>query len=241
MLFFGMWSLERFLALMQDGKISNVVKSFLNVTPAIIFHSASIAHWGCYFLIFMIWNVGEKRFMFQKKTGGTLLLGLLGIMFLLNTSLADLLLAYFGNDYSLYHITHLYFEPGGSDYLRGMDCRNWIEFVPFTLIRMFYFLFSPLSMDMRGIVDLLAFFMDGLPLFVIIMSMVYMMKKMKGQFNTHRACLITTLLGGLMMAFIFSWGVSNAGTAMRHRYLAWSIFIVGLCIAYGSPDKKILK
>ena len=229
-MFFGLWSFERFLAWMQEGRGCDIVKAFVYVIPAIILHSASVALWGCYFIIFLFWNTNTHKFFFQKKTGFLFVLGVLGLSLLIKSPLSDLFLAYFGSDFSLYGLTHKFFVQGGTDYLVGMDCQNWMEFIPYTIIRMFYFLFSPLPTEARGMGDMIAFLTDGLPLFVII---VYITRSFRRQDASLKGYILAALLGAFMFAFIFAWGVSNAGTALRHRYLAWPIFIVALCICCG--------
>lgn len=235
-MFFGLWSFERFLVWMQEGRPSDLVKAFVYVIPAIILHSASVALWGCYFIIFLFWNTNVHKFYFQKRTGFLIVLGLMGLIILIRSPLSSLLFAYFGSDFSLYGLTHKFFLQGGSDYLVGMDCQNWLQFVQYTLIRMFYFLFSPLPTDARGMGDIVAFATDGLPLFVMI---VYTIGKLRRQDESIKGYILAALLGGFMFAFIFAWGVSNAGTALRHRYLAWSIFIVGLCVCCGNSKKQV--
>lgn len=124
---------------------------------------------------------------------------------------------------------------GESDYLPGMDCQNWLQFVPYTLIRMFYFLFSPLPTDARRVGDIAAFLADGLPLFVMI---VYTVSQLRRQDESRKGYILVSLLGGFLFAFIFAWGVGNAGTALRHRYVAWLIFIVALCICGGNSKDR---
>lgn len=229
-MFFGLWSFERFLAWMQEGRAGDLVKAFVYVIPAIILHLASVALWGCYFIIFLFWNTNAHRFYFQKRTGFIIVLGFMGLIILFRSPLSSLFFAYFGSDFSLYGLTHRLFVQGESDYLLGMDCQNWLQFVPYTLIRMFYFLFSPLPTDARGVGDIVAYLADGLPLFVMI---VYTVRKLRRQDESRKGYILASLLGGFLFALIFAWGVSNAGTALRHRYLAWSIFIVALCICCG--------
>lgn len=215
-MFFGLWSFEYFLYWMQDGKRRYAVQAFVCVVPAMILHSASAALWATYIVVMMFWDVRNRRYRWQRKTFFVFLISAALLLISWETPAGALLFSKFGTDFSLYKITHLYFVQGGSDYLVDMDCQSWVAFIPDTLLRMFYFLFSPLPMDARGTADLVMFVADGLPLAVVIaMVMFYIRKRRSMQGFAYAA-----LLGGFSFAGIFAWGVRNAGTALRHRYLS---------------------
>lgn len=236
-MFFGMWSFERFLYWMQEGRKKYCVQAFFYVLPAVILHSASVALWLAYVIIILFWDIREQRCRIQKKTllvFPVLAAGALTVIFFFReTAVWSLLFGKLGGDFSLYGITHRVFYAGGSDYLVNMDCQSWIQFVPYTLVRMFYFLFSPVPLEARGFGDIAMFLADGLPLAVII---CYSLVKVR-QKKEIRGYAGAALLGGCSFAGIFAWGVRNAGTALRHRYLAWSIFIIALCICCGNRKK----
>lgn len=236
-MFFGMWSFEKFLQWMHEGKKRYCVEAFLYVLPAVILHSASVALWTVYVVVIMFWDTWTRRCRLQRKSLAVVLVlaaGLLAVIFFFReTAVWSLLFGKLGGDFSLYGITHRVFYAGGSDYLVNMDCQSWIQFVPYTLVRMFYFLFSPVPLEARGFGDIVMFLADGLPLAVII---CYSLVKIR-QRKEIRGYAGTALLGGCSFAGIFAWGVRNAGTALRHRYLAWSIFIIALCICCGNRKK----
>ncbi len=233
-MFFGMWSFERFLIWMQTGRWKYCLQAWICVVPAIILHSASVALWVAYVAVMMFWDAREQRYRWQLRTGAVSVISLAGLWLVSKTPLRPLFFAYLGVEWNLYDITHKFFVQGGSDYLVSMDCQSWGQFVPYTLLRMFYFLFSPLPPDARGFRDLVMFAMDGLPLAaVIVWSLVQSGRKRQIRRYTYAA-----LAGGAAFAGIFAWGVRNAGTALRHRYLAWSIFIIALGISCGHLDQK---
>lgn len=232
-MFFGLWSFERFIYWMESGKKRYCVEAFLFVLPAAVLHSASVALWAAYAVVAMFWNPVRKKYRWQIKSMVVFMFTVAGIILIFCTPLRLWLFAYFGGDFSLYGITHRPFEAGGSDYLVGMDCQSWIQFVPYTLIRMFYFLFSPLPTEARGLGDLLMFLADGFLLLVVIYFLCRNMCRKK----EIRGYTMAALLGVIMFAGIFAWGCRNAGTALRHRYLAWSIAMAGLCICCGEKTE----
>lgn len=114
-----------------------------------------------------------------------------------------------------------------------MDCQSVLQFIPYTLLRMFYFLFSPLPWEARGIVDLFSFALDGL---LVLVLLAYMVKQMKNR--QKKPYLIATMVCVFAFAGIYAWGTRNAGTAIRHRMLVWGILIMGSCIAAGKHEEK---
>ena len=233
-MFFCMWSFERFVLWMQEGKIRYCMEAFCYVLPSIILHSASVALWMTYAVVLLIWDTRLQRFRIQQKTWMMFFVmvfaGSIGLVLFRATEAWIFLFGKLGGDFSWYGISHRVFSQGGSDYLADMDCQSWMQFVPYTIVRMFYFLFSPLPTDARGVMDLMAFLADGLPLAIIICYTLIRIKRQK----EIRGYAVTAILGGLFFVAIFAWGVRNAGTAIRHRYLAWSIFIIAFALCFGN-------
>ena len=117
---------------------------------------------------------------------------------------------------------------GGSGYKAGLSISNPIlDFIVNTPIRVAYFGLSPMPWNWRGIGDILAFGFSSL-YYLIGFYYVYKAYKHKkekdNKWNLMMACFIIILLGYV----VFSWGVSNAGTAMRHRDKFLPIYIVML-------------
>ena len=135
---------------------------------------------------------------------------MIGFGIILFSPLRGVLGTYLG-DLSLYGITHRPYEIGGSDYLQWIDCKNWLQFIPYTILKVFYFLFSPLPNEARGLVDLVSFVTDGLLVFLLITYMLYRMKD-----KNAKGVIFAALVCILSLSGIFAWGVRNAGTAIRH-------------------------
>ena len=79
-------------------------------------------------------------------------------------------------------------------------------------VRMFYLLFSPLPFDWRGISDAAVFCVDSL-VYVVLAVLMFRPPLM------GKAMQLKRLLGYsvLLMTFVFAFGTTNAGTAVRHR------------------------
>jgi len=115
---------------------------------------------------------------------------------------------------------------GGSAYLINMQATNIVQWLIFTPIRMLYFKFSPLPWYWRGFSDISAFFMNSV---LIIATYITVFKSIKIK-NETRNLLLVMLVLLLTIALMFAWGVSNAGTAIRHREKFISIFIITLAL-----------
>lgn len=228
-MFFGLWSFECFVYWMKCGRKKYFLAAFFCVVPAVILHSASVALWVTYAVVAMFWDYERQMYRWKLKSIIILAGFIFFVVLIFCTPLRNWFFIYFGNDFSLYGITHRPYVIGGSDYLVNMDCQSWIQFVPYTLLRMFYFLFSPLPTEARGISDIMMFLADGCLLFFILLFMVNKILKK----NMSWRYIFTSLIAVVMFAGIFAWGCRNAGTALRHRYLVWSIVAAGVCVSCG--------
>lgn len=231
MVFFDMWSFYIFLKWMESGKKNLFVLACILVVPAAYLHTASIALWAAYIAIAAFWDYRKRKFYFMKKTVEVLVVGVLVAGLILFSPLRSVFGAYIGTDISIYAITHRAYMVGGSDYLQWMDCQGWVQFIFFTILRMLYFLFSPMPWEARGLIDLFSFVFDGL---LVLCLMVYMKKRMKDR--DKRAYIFASFFCILALSGIFAWGVRNAGTAIRHRMLVWGVLIMGSCIAFGASS-----
>lgn len=108
-------------------------------------------------------------------------------------------------------------DAGGSSYAKYVgDSRTPIRMLIFAVPRFMYYMFSPFPWQWRGINDIITFlFSSCVYLFIIINTIRYITRIEKDDEN--RKLLIALLIIGLVTASIFSWGVTNTGTATRHR------------------------
>lgn len=116
-----------------------------------------------------------------------------------------------------------YADEAGSRYLEGLTINSIPTLILYTPIRWFYFLFSPLPMNWRGLSDIAAFFLDGCIHFYVIYSTIRAKKviKIKGSsdncLNVKKRMLNVGLGIILFIALVFCLNTSTAGTAIRHR------------------------
>ncbi len=112
-------------------------------------------------------------------------------------------------------------QEGGSGYVVGIQgLPPAVDLVVNTPIRMVYFIFSPLPWMWRGLGDILAFFGSTIFYFYTfyVTYKAYKSHPIKGlpDSNIGSFLVVLTVIMGLA-AIMFGWGVSNAGSALRHR------------------------
>ena len=218
-----------FIQWMKKGAFSNFILAFLCVLPAVIMHSVSVGMWVAFFIIGMLWDYRKQKMKVSLKTA-IMLIAAAGVLTVFEAvpALRDILLLYFPSELSVQSITGKYFVPGGSDYLTGIEVTTWGGLLFWTPIRMLYFLLSPMPTDWRGIGDMAAFAIDSVPIIVFVAGILKGLKK-----NRNKSYVYAGLLCCLIITGIFAWGVTNAGTAMRHRALLIGVFAVTYCISKG--------
>ena len=104
-------------------------------------------------------------------------------------------------------------------------------------ICIFFFLASPLPWYWRGINDIIAFLFSA---FFYTISIYYSFKAIKLT-SKNKNIIICLLIFAISSAFIYSWGVSNAGTALRHRDKFLPNFILLFIIASDAIVSKRLQ
>lgn len=135
-------------------------------------------------------------------------------------------MSYFQTDRTISEFINYASEgDGGAGYtIKTITSGNEIiDLVINTPIRIIYYLFSPMPWNWRGIKDIIAFFFSSLYYFFGIILAVRSIKK----YNFPNKNLVVALLLVMFFSYIiFSWGVKNAGTAMRHRDKFVTIYVL---------------
>ncbi|CAM2938419.1 hypothetical protein [Salinicoccus roseus] len=126
-------------------------------------------------------------------------------------------------------------DIGESAYLSGLMVDNIYQMLLFSPVKVFYFIGSPMPWTIRNFNDLIAFFLDGvfyLFALAVFVKNYALIKK--------RPILGVILLSIAVIWFIFGFGISNAGTALRHRFKIFYIIIVafGLIWTYAAKEKE---
>ncbi len=207
---------------------------------AALFHGGSIALALGYVMVFVLYDKQKRKInfsMYQKLLVSAIFIGFV-IVFL---SVEEFSISYMEEAEQ----TKEAYEglEGGAVYKVGFDIDNSVaNFFINTPIRTLYFLFSPMPWDWRGPNDIATFLFSSLFYFSSIYLAIKNLKQC-GVNSSQKKYLISLLVVLGVCCVIFSWGVTNAGAAMRHRDKFIAPFLVMLMIAIETlpRNQKILR
>lgn len=135
-----------------------------------------------------------------------------------------------GGGRSIYDVFNT--ERGESAYLTNLEIDNFFEMIVFAPIKVLYFIGSPMPWTLRNLSDLISFFLDSI--FYLFAAFVFV--KHFGMIKKHPLLLVLliSLVSGWL---IFGLGISNAGTALRHRFKLFYLIIIALSIVWSKGKK----
>lgn len=118
---------------------------------------------------------------------------------------------------------------GASTYAQYVgNSDNPINFILFTPLRLFFFLFSPVPWMWRGIADIIAFLFSSMYYATVLWSVLRYLRV--GE-HKNKPLVVTLFVVALAVIFVFAWGTSNAGTATRHRDKMVTLFALLWCLS----------
>lgn len=219
-------SVYYFLLWIKKGHITDYLKSVFFVLLGAYMHSGMLGLLLGYLLAFVFYN--RKREKVQVRFISVIYL-VLAFSFLvlvvvqsgLFTSYLESVLSENAEDGFLKKAN--YKEEAGSAYLTWLSVGSWQQAILYLPLKVFYFLFSPLPLNWRGVADISVFLLD---------SCVYLWLLYRVYHSREKACpLCKTTSIFLMIGFwisvsMFAYGTITAGTAMRHRAKFCTLLIV---------------
>ncbi len=228
--FLNTFSLYCFLRWFQKQKLSDIIFAEIFVILSMILHSGAIGIGIAYGIAFAIYDKKYKKIRISVKTIIVALIGISGMFIVFLSSYRSAIIAYLPKLNNLFELQRRWFdETGASNYLTAMPyTENIFVFIINTAIRIFYFFVSPVPWEWRGMIDLFAFCIDTLFHSSVIIWGIYIWITRK----QNRNLLFFLLLCIFMVGLVFAWGVSNAGTAMRHRckLIGIEVILLSLCM-----------
>ena len=124
---------------------------------------------------------------------------------------------------------------GGSSYAAYVgNSSTPLNMLVYTLPRIVFFLFSPFPWHWRGLSDIIAFCFNS----VFYLWTVYSAYKyLRSKESENRSLLIALGIIALVTVFVFAWGTSNTGTAVRHREKM--VILYGVILTIVDTGRKI--
>lgn len=230
-IFFVLVSLYYFIKWFKGTQTKNILLAFLFLGLASTFHSGVIGISLGYIFAYLFYKKESNNFKFSANTILAFIV-LIAIFILSFTVLNDFIFGKFVNVEGIDDIfkTARSSGAGGSAYLKGLEINNLGQFILFIPIKSIYFLFSPFPWDWRGVFDIFTFLFDSMLYMITIYNVVKNIKLLRKKPLT--VSLVLMIVGAVL---IFATGVSNTGTAMRHRQKLIPVFLVllGLIINGG--------
>ena len=195
--------------------------SLIFVLLSAIFHSGTLGIAIGYLLVRYLYDKENEvfRLRLMNIVISTVFLLVFTYFFLMYK---DTLFGKLANVISLEDIANTH-QEGGSSYAKYVGNSNSISnMLKYTPLRILYFLFSPFPWQWRGMADIIAFLFSSLFYFHVVYSAIIKVKME----NAESVLSIIWLIIAFSVIFVFAWGVSNTGTAARHRDKLVPIFSI---------------
>lgn len=222
--FFLRWFLN------ENGIISFFV-SFIFILLGASMHSGVLLILVGYLGALLFYNKSRKKISF---TISSLLLGTIAILLIsfviFEAGVFTDKFSKLENLDSMEEYEILAHRKAGSTYLRWLDVKGTKQILLFSPLKMFYFLFSPIPLDWRGISDIIAFFFDSVVYFLLFWGIFRRYKKIVCPVEKRLVLFLSLSL--FFVIFTYSYGTSVAGTAIRHRAKIMPLLLVTAAICY---------
>lgn len=231
--FFVACSLWFFVKWYRHGKSPLAWMSLLMLGLAGMFHSGVLCLFFGYVFMFIFYNTEKKAWLFSQKSLFTFLL-ISAVAIFSYTQLNHVLFGKFQNVEEwedIYAVANR--RAGDSRYLTGMTIQSPAQIALFGPVKALYFLISPLPFDWRGFMDIFTFVFDSLLYLTVLWKLAASRIKLRNQ----KPLVIAVTMMITVSAFVFGLGVSNAGTAVRHRQKILPVFLV--LYAVQAEEKRI--
>jgi hypothetical protein len=209
----------------------NVIYGILTLVcfiPLYYLHSALILGGITFFIIFFIESIDFFKIRYRQNKFSIIHAILLSVTPLVTLYLFTILpgvkIPYLGKFDDIFTFSRILFQTkvtnfGGSVYPDWLSPKSPLDFFLLIIPRLGYLLFSPFIWDLRAINHLLGF-VDGL-LYLFVFYWIA-----KGiLFEKHKQIITRILIILIPLLVVYSWGVGNFGTALRHRVKFIPVFI----------------
>lgn len=199
-----------------DGA-KNIAMTISAALAATWLHSGVVAAVFAFCIIFAVSEKrdGQKVILFNFKTISIMLVIFIAAL-IFSQTIGKSFLTYLGGIESAKDVvsrSQNYVEGGSAYNVSIVNSDSTVGLLINSPIRILYFILAPMPWDWRGLNDIIAFAFSG----CFYGYTLYIGIKAYRQKYKNKYLLLALLLTACTSAFIFSWGVSNAGTALRHR------------------------
>lgn len=229
-------SLYLFVVWFQTGGIVAMASACILVLGASTMHAGVAAVCLAYMGVAVVYDRRRGRLGMSWGGLGYLIVAVIAVQVVL-VQYPDVFLGKFdaiGGEADL--LTTVNRRGGEAQYLAGLTVESPMDVLRVGPLRAVYFLGSPMPWDWRGFIDAVTFATDSL--FFLGAPILFFVER-RGLPREARI-LGYSLVGTIAAAsLVFGAGVSNAGTALRHRYKLAAIFALLLALALSGRAGRI--
>lgn len=204
------------------GGLPRLLTSIALVLGASLFHSGVAPILLAYMIVAVLYRREAGTYGFTLQSIPYLAI-FMGVVALLAIQYPDLFLGKFRTfETEADLLVILNRREGGSTYLTDMPVNTVNDLVTLGPVRAAFFLASPVPWNWRNITDILTFLLDSL-FYMTVLGATLRNARRLGEFRSVGFALLAVVI---ISTFVFGLGVSNAGTALRHRYKLFAVFLV---------------
>lgn len=207
------FSLYCYTAWLKDCGFKWFLLAIINVLLGMSFHSGAVGVLVGYFLGLILYDRYNKSLTIKVTNVLIASFFILLSVYLLN-NYSDIFLGKFLRVDTIDDIANVR-DVAGSSYARYVGNSNSVRnIIVYTIPRIAFFLLSPMPFQWRGVSDIIAFIFSSLfYLLVVFKTIRYYIDKR----DNNRVIITLVAIVAIVTAIVFAWGVSNSGTAVRHR------------------------
>ena len=226
MIFLNTLSLFLFLKWYKSGGLKYCILSIICIFISAWFHSGMISAIVLYCFVLPFYNREKNKIIIKKNSLFIIIILFIGL-FVSYMYFGKSLLSYFDRINDVSDITARN-SIGNTDYLNFLNNVTSIYMILLFLpLKIFYFYFSPMPWDCYSISVACVFIFSS----TIYIYLFYNILKKRSTNSTLKKVMLLLLFS---LSFVYALGVSNAGTAMRHR----EKMLPFLLITYAISNKK---
>lgn len=208
----------------------------INLLIAMSMHSGVIGLLVGYFLAFISYDYKSNKIKITRKS-------YIGIFFLLVLCTIivvekDILLAKFMSNETMDYIEYKNSsEKAESAYLTWLEYSSPEKVLLFSPLKLFYFLYSPIIFDWRGLNDALAFFLDS-TVYMVATWFIFTRKVEDERLKLLKKYLLVSFW---VTTFLFAFGTNSSGDAIRHREKGLCVMLVAAAISTQKKSERSVK
>ena len=232
--YFAILSVYYFIDWYTSGKELSQLLSIVAVLLASYMHSGIIGLAVGYLIAYLTYNPRNESVQFSRESIIGIAVISISMLFLAGNS--SMFASHFEGIDSPDRLNTMINSrvEAGSAYLTWLHSDNIVVSFLVAPLKMFYFMYSPIPLDWRGMGDIIAFTIDSS--FYIYLTWYIFKTNIQ---NRNSQILKKYLLTGLMIViFLYAYGTIAAGTAMRHRAKIFPILVITFAICENEQKKR---